>query len=143
MINKTINCHQLLLVSEGIVAKTCFLFQSCSYSRASSRDTSGCRMVPLVPEPEPGLLPDLVLAAGYRFWLEAVEQLRILDMDTCRHTIDQLATLLGIQVLLDMICSIGVKCMVVHCTHSKNTGSNENMRIMTLVSCPGGGRGGG
>ena len=60
-------------------------------------------MVPLVPEP--GLLPDLVLAAGYRFWLEAVEQLRILDMDTCRHTIDQLASLLGIQVqyLLDMI----------------------------------------
>ena len=64
---------------------------------ASSRDTSGCRMVPLVPEP--GLLSDLVLAAGYRFWLEAVEQLRILDMDTCRHTIDQLASVLGIQVL--------------------------------------------
>ena len=128
MINKTINCHQLLLVSEGIVAKTCFLFQSCSYRRASSRDTSGCRMVPLVPE------PDLVLAAGFRFWLETVEQLRILDMDTCRHTIDQLASVLGIQVMLDMICSIGVKCMVVHCTHSKNTGSNENMRIMTLVS---------
>ena len=58
-------------------------------------------MAPLVPEP--GLLPDLVLAAGYRFWLEAVEQLRILDMDTCRHTIDQLASVLGIQVLLDMI----------------------------------------
>ena len=123
MINKTINCHQLLLVSEGIVAKTCFLFQSCSYRRASSRDTSGCRMVPLVPEPEPGLLPDLVLASGFRFWLVAVEQLRILDMDTCRHTIDQLASLLGIQVLLDMICSIGVKCMV-HCTQSKQTGSN-------------------
>ena len=104
VINKTINCHQLLLVSEGIVAKTCFLFQSCSHRRASSRDTSGCRMVPLVPEP--GLLPDLVLAAGYRFWLEAVEQLRILDMDTCRHTIDQLASVLGIQVMLDMICSI-------------------------------------
>ena len=66
-------------------------------------------MVPLVPEPEPGLLPDLVLAAGYRFWLEAVEQLRILDMDTCRHTIDQLASVLGIQVMLDMMCSIGVK----------------------------------
>ena len=94
VINKTINCHQLLLVSEGIVAKTCFLFQSCSYRRASS----GCRMIPLVPES--GLLPDLVLAAGYRFWLVAVEQLRILDMDTCRHTIDQLASVLGIQVLL-------------------------------------------
>ena len=79
-------------------------------------------MVPLVPEP--GLLPDLVLAAGFRFWLEAVEQLRILDMDTCRHTIDQLASVLGIQVLLDMIFFMGVKCMVVHCTHSKHTGFN-------------------
>ena len=108
MINKTINCHQLLLVSEGIVAKSCFPIQSCSYCRASSRDTSGCRMVPLVAEPEAGLLPDLVLAAGYRFWLEAVEQLRILDMDTCRHTIDQLASVLGIQVMLDMMCSIVV-----------------------------------
>ena len=107
MINKTINCHQLLLVSEGIVAKSCFPIQSGSYCRASSRDTSGCRMVPLVPEPE----PDLVLASGFRFWLDAVEQLRILDMDTCRHTIDQLASLLGIQVML------------VHCTQSKQSGS--------------------
>ena len=57
-------------------------------------------MVPL--EPEPGLLPDLVLAAGFRFWLVAVEQLSILDMDTCRHTIDQLASVLRIQVMLDI-----------------------------------------
>ena len=60
-------------------------------------------MVPLVPEP--GLLPDLVLATGFRFWLVAVEQLSILDMDTCRHTIDQLASVLGIQVMLD-ICVV-------------------------------------